>query len=173
MKNLSVFFGLALMASTPLLALNNLVCPALKYSDIKNVTENSPEFTFDYSDQHHVTFRLEGAAALPNWTNPITKTSWAPTVESEEFAGTAMLKCNYTYKTLIGQAYNFSIQAVLEDDLLMALADLGVAPDTPFNDIKKAYRSASLVAHPDKGGSVEAMQVLNSKYDVVKAHFGD
>ena len=172
-KKISMVLGVALLASTPLFAGNNLICPALKYSDIKKVTNSSSEFTFKYSDNYQVRFRLEGAAALPNWTNPLTKTRWAPEVEGEEFTGTAMLKCNYKYKTLIGKTYKFSIQAVLKDDLLMAIAGFGLSPDAQFKAIKKAYRTVSLVVHPDKGGSVEAMQTLNSQYDVIKAHFGD
>jgi len=169
MKNkLPLIISITFLSASPLIA-NNLVCPALKYNDIKNVTRDGGEFTVG-----NLRFTLEsGYASLPNWTNPLTKRNWAPTVASVEFEGTAMLKCNYTYTSSVRKKdYSFAIQALIREEVLIALANLGFAPNSKFDDIKKAYRNMALSAHPDKGGSVERMQELNNNYDIIKAHFG-
>ena len=42
---------------------------------------------------------------------------------------------------------------------------LGVSEDATSSEIKKSYRSLSLVHHPDKGGSIEKFQELNDAYE--------
>lgn len=49
-----------------------------------------------------------------------------------------------------------------------ALETLGLADTFDANQLKKAYRSASLKAHPDKGGSHEQMQRINAAYALLK-----
>lgn len=154
------------LLSTPLMA-NKLVCPALTYSDIKHVTKEGGDFDVGSSR-----FSLTGFASLPNWMNPITKRNFAPEIVNVEHEDTARLKCNYTYKTLIGKSYKFSIQAVIENKTLMALAALGYQPNTTYAEMQKGYRKKALSAHPDKGGSTDAMQKLNSNWDNIKMHFG-
>lgn len=44
---------------------------------------------------------------------------------------------------------------------------LGVEPDASQAQIKKAFRQRALKAHPDQGGSREAMEVLQHAYDVL------
>ncbi|KAG8694491.1 hypothetical protein FRC11_002160, partial [Ceratobasidium sp. 423] len=44
---------------------------------------------------------------------------------------------------------------------------LGVSRDADEKTIKKAYRKASLKAHPDKGGSEAKMAAVNEAYEVL------
>ncbi|KAI0751839.1 hypothetical protein C8Q80DRAFT_1231438 [Daedaleopsis nitida] len=44
---------------------------------------------------------------------------------------------------------------------------LGVARDADAKTIKKAYRKAVLIAHPDKGGSEQKMATVNEAYEVL------
>lgn len=44
---------------------------------------------------------------------------------------------------------------------------LGVAENASQNDIKQAYRAKARQAHPDKGGSEEAMRALNQAYEIL------
>ncbi|NKB46802.1 MAG: DnaJ domain-containing protein [Legionellales bacterium] len=44
---------------------------------------------------------------------------------------------------------------------------LGVAQDASPADIKRSYYRQAVVAHPDKGGSEEAMQQLNEAYEIL------
>ena len=39
-------------------------------------------------------------------------------------------------------------------------------------DVKTAYRKASMANHPDRGGSVEKMQDVNAAYAVLKNGYG-
>ena len=41
---------------------------------------------------------------------------------------------------------------------------LGVARDVDDAALKKAYRQAALVAHPDKGGTDEEFQAINEAW---------
>lgn len=45
--------------------------------------------------------------------------------------------------------------------------DLGVAPDATAVEIKRAYRQAAKTAHPDAGGSREAMDKIAHAYEVL------
>ncbi len=172
-KNTCVFIMTAFLSATPIMALNNLVCPTVTYQDIKNINADGELFTVTGANGLQMRFALVGFAALPNWSNPITKINWAPTLESTEFENSAILKCHYSYKTLIGRKYSFSIQAVPDEKVLISIAAFGKTLDTPFKGLKKVYRTRSLQAHPDKGGSVQVMQDLNNQWDDIKAHFGD
>lgn len=50
-----------------------------------------------------------------------------------------------------------------------ALRLLGIfGVDVNEDVIKKAYRKASSIYHPDKGGSTEMMQAVNNAYDTLK-----
>ena len=44
---------------------------------------------------------------------------------------------------------------------------LGVTPDATADDVKRAYRTSSSKAHPDKGGSNEDMAKVNRAYEVL------
>lgn len=44
---------------------------------------------------------------------------------------------------------------------------LGVEPDASQAQIKKAFRQRAMKAHPDQGGSREAMETLQHAYDVL------
>lgn len=62
-------------------------------------------------------------------------------------------------------------QYLLEQTMTVkqALEVLGLTGvDADPQSIKKAYRSASMKAHPDRGGSTEAMQRVNAAYNVLK-----
>ena len=104
------------------------------------------------------------------WKNPIFKTNFKPTVESTENYGSPALKCNYKHSTPKG-TYRFSIQKIINDNVLVAMANMQVNPMTKYTDMTKAYRKKALSAHPDKGGSTEAMQSLNNDWDLIKKHF--
>lgn len=45
---------------------------------------------------------------------------------------------------------------------------LGIRPDATPTEIDRAYRARAKAAHPDKGGSVAAMQALNDARDKAK-----
>ncbi len=42
---------------------------------------------------------------------------------------------------------------------------LGVTTDASVLDIKRAYRKAALLVHPDRGGSAEAFRELQRAYE--------
>ena len=44
---------------------------------------------------------------------------------------------------------------------------LAIAPTASADEIRAAYRKAASAAHPDKGGTVESMQAVNSAYAVL------
>ena len=44
---------------------------------------------------------------------------------------------------------------------------LGCARDADDATLKKAYRQAALVAHPDKGGTDDEFQVINEAWQVL------
>jgi hypothetical protein len=48
---------------------------------------------------------------------------------------------------------------------------LGCAHDAPFDVVKDAYRDKARAAHPDNGGSHDAMVLLNSAWDQARAAF--
>lgn len=45
---------------------------------------------------------------------------------------------------------------------------LGIPVDSEFEVIKEAYLTKAKQAHPDHGGSVEDMQIINSAFDILK-----
>tara|TARA_R110002095_G_scaffold163758_6_gene141924 strand:- start:1233 stop:1745 length:513 start_codon:yes stop_codon:yes gene_type:complete len=165
-RNKYIAIAAVILTTTPLIA-NNLVCPALTYNDVRSVKSDGDRITVNGN-----TFTLKGAKALPNWSNPITKIKWKPEVVSQENEGTAMLKCNYSYKTLIGRTYTFSIESFIEENVLIALAQMKLNPSMTYKAMGKAYKKEALRAHPDKDGSTEKMQDLNNNWDAIKAHFG-
>lgn len=156
---------------------NNLVCPALTFSDVKRLTSERDTFQVANNPGHFQV--VEGYDNLPNRiSNPITLAmKWRPTVKSTEHDDSAVLKCNYEYKTALGKEYTFSIQNMPQDPQKYLQAVHTIDPsiarmDVTFTDIKKAYRNASRTAHPDKGGSEERQKELNGAYDAVKPVFG-
>jgi DnaJ family protein C protein 3 len=44
---------------------------------------------------------------------------------------------------------------------------LGCARDADDATLKKAYRAAALIAHPDKGGTDEEFQAINEAWQVL------
>ena len=44
---------------------------------------------------------------------------------------------------------------------------LGVQRDADVKTIKKAYRQAALISHPDKGGTDEEFQLVNEAWNVL------
>ncbi len=48
---------------------------------------------------------------------------------------------------------------------------LGCAHDAPFEIVKDAYRDKARVAHPDNGGSNDAMVAVNAAWDQARASF--
>jgi len=48
-----------------------------------------------------------------------------------------------------------------------AYSILGISPNSDY-DLKKAYRQASIIHHPDKGGTTEMMQKVNAAYQLLK-----
>ena len=44
---------------------------------------------------------------------------------------------------------------------------LGVQRDADAKTIKKAYRQAALISHPDKGGTDEEFQLVNEAWNVL------
>jgi len=53
-----------------------------------------------------------------------------------------------------------------------ALATLGLAPGFTQLDLKRAYKQAIRLAHPDAGGSAAAAQAVNAARDVIARHHG-
>ena len=49
---------------------------------------------------------------------------------------------------------------------------LGLSDKATAEDVKTAYRKASMANHPDRGGSVEKMQDVNAAYAVLKNGYG-
>ncbi len=49
---------------------------------------------------------------------------------------------------------------------------LGLSDKASAEDVKAAYRKASMANHPDRGGSVEKMQDVNAAYAVLKTGYG-
>lgn len=52
-------------------------------------------------------------------------------------------------------------------ELAQAARLLGVAPDAPSETIWQAWRQAMTSAHPDAGGTVEAVQALTAARDIL------
>lgn len=48
---------------------------------------------------------------------------------------------------------------------------LGLSAKATAEEVRAAYRKASMSAHPDRGGSTEAMQNVNAAYDLLKGGF--
>lgn len=48
---------------------------------------------------------------------------------------------------------------------------LGCAHDSPFEAVKESYRAKAKIAHPDNGGSNDAMVTLNAAWDQARASF--
>ena len=46
-------------------------------------------------------------------------------------------------------------------------ATLGAARDADEKTLKKAYRQAALISHPDKGGTDEEFQAVNEAWSVL------
>lgn len=46
---------------------------------------------------------------------------------------------------------------------------LGIQPDSPLPDVKKAYKSLSQIHHPDKGGKVTDWLMINEAYETIKS----
>lgn len=51
-------------------------------------------------------------------------------------------------------------------------AVLGCAHNAPLDVVRDAYRAKARIAHPDNGGSNEAMSVLNRAWDQARQAFG-
>ena len=60
----------------------------------------------------------------------------------------------------------FSIS--IEDAL--SILNIGIEDASDDEKLKKAYREASKLAHPDRGGTTEDMQKVNISYDILKKH---
>ena len=45
---------------------------------------------------------------------------------------------------------------------------LGIEPDSPFADVKKAYKEKSHIHHPDKGGNIADWLKLSDAYETIK-----
>jgi len=58
----------------------------------------------------------------------------------------------------------------LEEGMLLAdaYAVLGLPPTASMKEVKRNYRNLAIIFHPDKGGYVEAMRLLNQAYDRLK-----
>jgi hypothetical protein len=50
----------------------------------------------------------------------------------------------------------------------VAMAKLGLSYHSTHDDAKRAYRTASLAAHPDRGGTHDAMSKLNEDYAMIR-----
>ena len=60
------------------------------------------------------------------------------------------------------------IDFLVESQISDAEKVLGLSGDYTEQDVKSAYRRASSKAHPDKGGSTELQQKVNSAYELLK-----
>lgn len=49
-----------------------------------------------------------------------------------------------------------------------AYAVLGLPPTASIEEVKRNYRNLANIYHPDRGGYVEAMRLLNQAYDRIK-----
>lgn len=59
---------------------------------------------------------------------------------------------------------------------VMSLADayavLGLPPTASLEEVKRNYKHLAAIFHPDKGGYVEAMKLLNRAYERIQGHRG-
>lgn len=46
---------------------------------------------------------------------------------------------------------------------------LGIQPDSPLPEVKKAYKSLSQIHHPDKGGKVSDWLAISEAYETIKS----
>lgn len=58
------------------------------------------------------------------------------------------------------------------DSYVDALARLGLKPGFTLDDLKRAYKRAIRIAHPDAGGSAQAAQAVNAARDVIARRHG-
>jgi len=67
-------------------------------------------------------------------------------------------------------------QAAPQQESTMSLGDayavLGLPQTASLEEVKKNYKHLAAVFHPDKGGYVEAMKLLNRAYEQVQRHRG-
>lgn len=63
-------------------------------------------------------------------------------------------------------------EGVAPSESTMPLADayavLGLPATASFEEVNRRYRNLAMIFHPDRGGYVEAMRLLNLAYDRVK-----
>jgi hypothetical protein len=58
-------------------------------------------------------------------------------------------------------------EQTIADAYEQALGLLGLAPGFTQSALKRAYRTAIRIAHPDAGGSAAAAQAINSAYELI------
>ena len=67
-------------------------------------------------------------------------------------------------------------QTVSQEESAMPLADayavLGLPQTASLDEVKRNYKRLAAVFHPDKGGYVEAMKLLNRAYEQIQRHRG-
>jgi len=65
-------------------------------------------------------------------------------------------------------------QTVSQEEPTMPLADaysvLGLPDTASLEEVKRNYKHLAAIFHPDKGGYVEAMKLLNKAYDRIQGH---
>ncbi len=67
-------------------------------------------------------------------------------------------------------------QAAPQQEPAMPLADayavLGLPDTASLEEVKRNYKNLAAIFHPDKGGYVEAMKLLNRAYEQIQRHRG-
>lgn len=67
-------------------------------------------------------------------------------------------------------------QPAPQQEPAMSLADayavLGLPQTASLEEVKRNYKHLAAIFHPDKGGYVEAMKLLNRAYEAIQRHRG-
>ena len=116
--------------------------------------------------------RLFGAVKMPN-PSPFDTSRANSVLEETLFAIKAEIKRHWDRTHRVWKhaeatgAAGLPESADREQERAAALETLGLGPDADFMTIRSAYREKAQQAHPDRGGTQEAMQALNEAYAIL------
>ena len=72
-----------------------------------------------------------------------------------------------------GLARPGSEQSSTPNNIQEAFRILGLTPDAPLSEVRRAYRDTVRERHPDKGGSAEEFYELQDAKDRLEGYFGE
>lgn len=75
---------------------------------------------------------------------------------------------DYAWRLRVEARIDIGMDILLEMSPREAQQILGVKPNSPKEDIEKAWKRLIVKHHPDRGGSVEMAQKINAAHDVLK-----